>query len=242
MRYHQGINKFVMKDLDLKKVKISEATVARLPKYIESLKKLSLEGEEFVSSQKLAKYSGVGAPQLRKDLASLGDFGFRGRGYDVKSLCQQLSETMGLNKTWQIVIVGYGKLGAALANYTGFPEKSFRVVAVFDKDPLKVGKKELNFEVYHIKDLNSFVKEHYVDIAIIATPASEAQEVADQLVQAGIKSILNFAPIRLETPSDTVVRQVDLAVEIQILSFYENFRNVSKFIKSFPIKKKLANF
>lgn len=214
----------------MKVARISEATVSRLPTYVACLAKLSEEGVVVVSSRELAKSAGVSAAQLRKDLSYLGDFGVRGLGYEVNELLRQITRYLGLTRQWSVAIVGFGKLGSALANYRGFVDKNFRVVAVFDIDPEKVGAvvNDNGLQVYPVEDLNRIVEEKGVDLAIITTPASAAQQVADQLVSAGVKSILNFAPLPLVVPDDVILREVDLATEMQILSFYETLRGTHR--------------
>ncbi|MGQ9674264.1 MAG: redox-sensing transcriptional repressor Rex [Chloroflexota bacterium] len=210
----------------MKVARISEATVSRLPTYVACLAKLADEGVLIVSSHELSKSAGVSAAQLRKDLSYLGDFGVRGLGYEVKELLRQITRYLGLTRQWSIAIVGFGKLGSALANYPGFAEKNFRVVAVFDNDPKKIGGKvsDGELEIYPVEELDRVIKEKGVDLAIITTPVSAAQQVADRLVAAGVKSILKFAPLPLMVPDDVVIREVDLATEMQILSFYETLR------------------
>lgn len=208
----------------MKVPKISEATVSRLPTYVDCLARMAEDGVLVVSSHKLAKAAGVSAAQLRKDLSYLGDFGVRGLGYEVNELLRQITRYLGLTRQWSVAIVGFGKLGAALANYRGFAERNFRVVAVFDIDPSKLGVRPDGLEAYAIEDMDGVVREKGVDLAIISTPASVAQQMADRLMRAGVKSILNFAPVPLIVPADVMLRQVDLATEMQILSFYETLR------------------
>jgi redox-sensing transcriptional repressor len=203
---------------------LSKATVSRLPVYVDCLARLAKEGAIVVSSQELARSAGVSAAQLRKDLSYLGDFGTRGVGYEVQSLLWYIAGYLGLTRQWSVAIVGYGQLGAALARYQGFLEKGFQVVAVFDADPQKVGTNPGGVEAYPVQNLREVIQEKKVDMAIIATPAEVAQEVANQLVAAGVKSILNFAPLPLAVPKGVVLRSVDLATEMQILSFYETLR------------------
>lgn len=208
----------------MKVPKISSATVSRLPTYADCLAKLAAEDVVVVSSQDLSKAAGVSAAQLRKDLSYLGDFGVRGLGYEVKELLWQITRYLGLTRQWSIAIVGFGQLGSALANYRGFAEKNFRVVAAFDTDPKKIGVGGCDFEVYSIEDLDRVISCKGVDLAIITTPAAVAQQVTERLVAAGVKSILNFAPVSLAVPDDIILREVDLATEMQILSFYETLR------------------
>jgi redox-sensing transcriptional repressor len=194
--------------------------VARLPIYLRSLVELAGSQTATVSSERLAELAGVNAAKVRKDLSYLGSYGTRGVGYDVEYLLYQVSRELGLTHDWPVVIVGVGNLGAALANYGGFGERGFPVVALVDVDAAKVGQRVGDLEIHHLDDLPSLVRERGIAIGIIATPASVAQAVADRLVAAGITSILNFAPAVLSVPGGTLLRKVDLALELQVLSFY----------------------
>jgi redox-sensing transcriptional repressor len=204
--------------------RIPEATVARLPVYLRSLLELAEARTSTVSSERLAEKAGVNAAKVRKDLSYLGSYGTRGVGYDVEYLLFQMSRELGLTKDWPVVIVGIGNLGAALANYGGFGERGFPVAALVDADPSKVGEKVGDLAIRHLDDLPEIAAEHDVAIGIIATPAAVAQDVADKLVAAGITSVLNFAPAVIAVPEGGSLRKVDLAVELQILSFYQQRR------------------
>jgi redox-sensing transcriptional repressor len=173
-----------------------------------------------VSSERLAELAGVNAAKVRKDLSYLGTYGTRGVGYDVQYLVFQISNELGLTKDWPVVIVGIGNLGHALANYRGFSARGFRVVALVDADPAKVGREVGGLVVRHVDELPAIVASEGVAIGIIATPAAAAQEVADRLVAAGVRSILNFAPAVITVPDGVSVRKVDLSIELQILSFH----------------------
>lgn len=204
--------------------RIPEATVARLPLYLRSLLELAEEKVSTISSERLAEMAGVNAAKVRKDLSYLGSYGTRGVGYDVEYLLFQMSRELGLTHDWPVVIVGIGNLGQALANYRGFTERGFPVAALVDSDPGKVGRRVGRLAVHGIEDLPQLVTEHGIAIGIIATPAEVAQEVADRLVAAGVQSVLNFAPAVISVPEETSLRKVDLAVELQILSFYQRQR------------------
>ncbi|HEX2062959.1 MAG TPA: redox-sensing transcriptional repressor Rex [Acidimicrobiales bacterium] len=199
---------------------IPEATVARLPVYLRSLLELAEAKTATVSSERLAELAGVNAAKVRKDLSHLGSYGTRGVGYDVEYLLFQVSRELGLTQDWPVVIVGMGNLGQALANYRGFLARGFQMVAVFDSDPAKIGTVAGGLVVRHVDDLAAVAAEDKVAVGVIATPATAAQEVCDRLVEAGIKSILNFAPVVLNVPDDVALRKVDLSIELQILSFY----------------------
>jgi redox-sensing transcriptional repressor len=201
--------------------KIPEATVARLPLYLRSLLEGQREGATTISSERLAELAGVNAAKVRKDLSYLGSYGTRGVGYDVEYLLFQMSRELGLTQDWPVAIVGLGNLGQALANYGAFGERGFPIVALFDADERVIGTVVHGVTVRSIDDLTDVVAEQEIAIAIIATPAVAAQAVADRLVAAGVSSILNFAPTVLTVPAETSLRKVDLAVELQILSFYQ---------------------
>ncbi len=199
--------------------------MARLPLYLRSL--VELNGRTpTVSSERLAELAGVNAAKVRKDLSYLGSYGTRGVGYDVQYLVFQMSRELGLTQDWPVVIVGVGNLGQALANYAGFRERGFPVAALVDSDPGKVGRRIGDHVVRHIDELSEVARELGVAIGIIATPAAVAQEIADRLVAAGITSVLNFAPSVVNVPDGASLRKVDLASELQILSFYQQRRGL----------------
>jgi len=200
---------------------IPEATVGRLPIYLQALVDIAESGESRVSSEELAEAAGVNSAKVRKDLSHLGSYGTRGVGYDVAYLIHQIRRELGLTQDWPIVIAGIGNLGHALANYRGFPERGFSVAALVDVDPSKVGQRVGLVAVRHVDDLPELVRSLDIAIGVIATPAAVVQEVADLMVEAGIRSILNFAPAVIVVPKGVSVRKVDLAVELQILAFYE---------------------
>src|SRR5918996_6579165 len=201
---------------------IPEATVARLPMYLRSLLDLAEgRGVMTVSSEELARLAGVNAAKVRKDLSYLGSYGTRGVGYDVEYLLFQITRELGLTQDWPVAIVGVGNLGRALASYRGFSERGFKVAALFDVSDQVIGAEVGGLEVMHLDELKETVTELGICIGIIATPPQEAQEVAERLLDAGVKSILNFAPTHLNVPPDARLRKVDLSVELQILSFYQ---------------------
>jgi redox-sensing transcriptional repressor len=200
---------------------IPEATVGRLPLYLRALVEMAENGTSTVSSETLAEATGVNSAKLRKDLSHLGSYGTRGVGYDVAYLIHQVRRELGLTQAWPIVIAGIGNLGQALANYRGFVERGFRTVALVDNDPAKIGKSIHGLTIRSVEELPGIVGEHQAAIGVIATPAAAAQEVADAMVTAGVRSILNFAPAMLAVPRGVSVRKVDLAIELQILTYYE---------------------
>lgn len=204
--------------------RIPDATVARLPIYLRILSEQGGEGVDSISSDGLAELAGVNAAKVRKDLSYLGSYGTRGVGYEVAYLVYQIRRELGLTHDWPVVIVGAGNLGQALAGYGGFGERGFPVAGVVDIDDAKVGSVIGGVRVRHIDELPQIVQSKRVNIGVVATPGAAAQDAADRLVRAGITSILNFAPVVLAVPRSIEVRKVDLAVELQILSYYEQRR------------------
>jgi redox-sensing transcriptional repressor len=199
--------------------------VLRLPLYYRALLETADQEVGTVSSERLAELAGVNAAKVRKDLSYLGSYGTRGVGYDVEHLLHEISRELGLTHDWPVAIVGIGNLGAALANYRGFGARGYRIVAAFDADPDKVGQRIGDLTVEALDDLPAVAAARNVAIGIIATPAHAAQEVADRLVEAGVTSILNFAPTVVSAPPGVSLRKVDLAIELQILSFYQQRRD-----------------
>lgn len=195
--------------------------MSRLPLYLQALDELPV-GQRTISSQQLAKSAGVRAANVRKDLSHLGSYGTRGVGYDVAPLRLQIARRLGMTRSTPIAIVGAGHLGRALAGYAGFVESGFEIVALFDTDPAKVGTNVHGYLISSMADLDAVAASPGISIGIITTPGSSAQAVADRLAEAGIRSILNFAPVTLEVPKGVEVRRVDLATELQILSYYLN--------------------
>lgn len=206
--------------------KIPGAAVARLPLYYRALVEIGEDDVDTVSSERLARLAGVNAAQVRKDLSYLGSYGTRGVGYEVTFLLDRISRELGLTHDWPVAIVGVGNLGHALANYGGLSDRGFRVLALLDADPAKVGIAIGELMVESVDDLSELVRTRGITIGIIATPAAAAQAVADLLVAAGVQSILNFAPAVIAVPEGVSVRKVDLATELQILSFYQSHRRI----------------
>jgi redox-sensing transcriptional repressor len=201
---------------------LPEATIARLPEYLRALHNLGEGGSDTISSEGLSAAAGVNSAKLRKDLSHLGSYGTRGVGYDVALLIEQIEYVLGLDQRRAVCLVGVGNLGHALAGYDGFASRGFKIVALFDADPAKVGESIHGLTVRHIDELSLAATEEAIAIGVIATPAGAAQAVADDLVAAGVTSILNFAPCVLSVPANVDVRKVDLAIELQILSFHEH--------------------
>jgi redox-sensing transcriptional repressor len=204
--------------------RIPEATVARLPVYLQVLLAAMDHDDGPVATQSsddLARATGFTAAKVRKDLSFLGSHGTRGVGYPVAELADLISRVLGLTTERSVVLVGAGNLGRALASYDGFLRRGFRLAALVDADPAKVGSEVAGHRVEAAAELPRIVGARGISIAVLATPAAAAQSVADALVTAGITAILNFAPTHLEVPADVQVRSVDLSTELQILSFYD---------------------
>lgn len=203
---------------------IPDATVARLPLYLRALDELAERGTDVCSSEHLATAAGVNSAIVRKDLSHLGSYGTRGVGYDVRFLAGHIAAVVGQTQPWPVVIVGAGHLGKALAAYQGFGARGVKVAAVVDADPELIGTVVGGHEVLSIDDLPGIVERDAVSLGIIATPPAAAQSVADALVEAGISSILNFAPTALQVPAEVDLRQVDVAAELQILGYHAHRR------------------
>ncbi len=195
-------------------------TIRRLSVYTRCLQQLEDDGVKTVSSQELAERFNVNSAQVRKDLAYFGEFGVRGIGYYVAGLKAELQKILGLDREWAVALVGFGNLGSALLHYKGFARQGFRIAAIFDDDPAKIGREVGGVRVLSSRELGHAVKARGIQIAIVAVPPEAAQTVTDQLVEAGIKAILNFAPARLRAPRDARLKHVDLSIELETLSFY----------------------
>ena len=202
---------------------IPEATVSRLPIYLRALLDIAEErgGQSRVSSEEIADMAAVNAAKVRKDLSYLGSYGTRGVGYDVEYLLYQITRELGLTQEWPVAIAGVGNLGRALASYKGFSERGFRISALFDISEAVIGTEIGGLVVHHLDDLKEVVNEQAISIGIIATPPHAAQEVAERFVDVGVKSILNFVPAVVNVAPDVTIRKVDLSIELQILSFYQ---------------------
>lgn len=203
---------------------VPEATVGRLPGYLQALTTVAEQGQTSISSEDLAALTGVRSAQVRKDLSHLGSYGVRGVGYDVARLAEQVSAELGLSQDWPVVIVGMGNLGRALAAYQGLATRGFHVVALADNDPEVVGSVVEGHTVQALDELETTLPVH---VGVITTPPDAAQEVADVLVDLGVHSILTFAPGVLAVPEDVDVRRVDLATELQILTFHQRQRSLA---------------
>jgi redox-sensing transcriptional repressor len=199
--------------------KVSESTVRRLSSYYRSLSGFEKEGYNTCSSKDLAKEGRLTPAQVRKDLSFFGSFGTRGLGYPVKELKEKIARILGLNTTWNVALVGVGNVGSALVSYKEFPKQGFNIKLLFDNDQRKINKNHKGIQVLDAKDLAGKLKEHRIDMVIIAVPASAAQKVTNDVVSAGVKSILNFAPTHIKVPDDVTLRSVNMAMELEHLSF-----------------------
>lgn len=199
--------------------RIAESTVRRLSIYLRFLEDFEVRGLATVSSEELARRGGTTSAQVRKDLSFFGSFGKRGLGYSVPELSTALRGILGLGREWRVIIVGAGKIGAALAQYRGFKQRGFTIVAVYDTNPDKVGRTLEGIEIRDVSRLESDVLDNRPEIAVIAIPGEGAQEVLDRIVRMGIKAVLNFAPVQLHAPADVTVKAVNMAMELEGLSF-----------------------
>ena len=202
-------------------VEVSAATVDRLPLYLHASVDLAANEERIVSSERLAELVNVNPATVRRDLAALSITGRRGVGYDVSYVVYEISKVLGVNQQWPVVVGGAGNIGRALCNYEGFAERGFPVKLLLDNDPAKVGNKIGGIRVEHIDDIDTLVAAHTIEVGVIATPAAHAQSAAQKLVAAGVSSLLNFTAHTVDVTADVIVRKVDVATELQILSFYK---------------------
>ena len=204
----------------MKNLKIPEATIVRLSVYSRFLEQADKKGIVTISSGEIAEGVGVSPAQVRKDLAYFGEFGTRGVGYNVKDLLKHTLKILGLNGKWSVVVLGAGNLGSALVSYRGFRERGFDIVGVFDNDLSKIGKRLMDLEVMGTEKLDQVIRENNVKIGILTVPASAAQEAANQIINSGVKAILNFAPTVLSVPENVEVRDIDLSTRLEILTFH----------------------
>jgi len=200
--------------------RVPQVTVKRLGRYLRVLERFQEKGYETISSEELAAELHVKPSQLRKDLAYFGEFGTRGMGYAIPRLAEALRRILGLHRQWAIAIIGVGNLGTALLRYKGLNEKGFRVAALFDDDPEKVGSSRSGIHIYHVDELPDIAREKNIQIAILTVPAPAARATAEVAIKAGIRAILNFAPVSVKPPPGVMCLPVDITSEIKILSHY----------------------
>jgi redox-sensing transcriptional repressor len=199
--------------------RIADSTVRRLSIYLRFLEEFEGRGLATVSSEELARRGGTTSAQVRKDLSFFGSFGKRGLGYSVPELATALRDILGLGKEWRVIIIGAGKIGAALAQYRGFRQRGFNIIAAYDTNPEKIGRMLEGIEIRDMSQLEADVGEQRPDIAVIAIPHDNAQVVLDRLAKVGIKAVLNFAPAQLHAPTDVTVKTVNMAMELEGLTF-----------------------
>lgn len=200
--------------------KIPDIIIGRLPIYLRALQRMAEKGIQTTSSQELGERVGISAAQIRKDISQFGEFGKQGTGYRIPFLIDKLREILKINRIWDVVIVGAGDMGHALARYPGFVNRGFRIVMVFDNDESKVGQKIGEFEVQNTSEMIEEVRKSGAKVAMLTVPATAAQEVTDMLVKAGVKAILNYAPISLTVPEDVRVQHIDPATHLQRMTYY----------------------
>ena len=200
--------------------KIPDIIVGRLPVYLRALQRMADMGLKTTSSQELGEHVGISAAQIRKDISQFGEFGKQGTGYSIEFLLDKLREILKVDRIWDVVVVGAGDMGHAVANYQGFQDRGFRVVAIFDNDKSKVGMKIGNFVVEDTEVMVERIRKADIKIAMLSVPASAAQDVADKLVQAGVRAILNYAPISLNVPNQVKVQYIDPSTHLQRMTFY----------------------
>jgi len=200
--------------------KIPDIIIGRLPIYLRALQRMAESGILTTSSQELGEVIGISAAQIRKDVSQFGEFGKQGTGYSIPFLIERLQSILNVNRVWDVIIVGVGDMGHALARYNGFVNRGFQVIMLFDNDPDKVGQRVNNLEVFGIEGMMDKIRQNKVKVAILAVPIFSAQSVTDQLVKAGIKAILNYAPIHLTVPSGVYVQHIDPASHLQRMTYY----------------------
>jgi redox-sensing transcriptional repressor len=200
--------------------KIPDIIIGRLPVYLRALQRMADNGLKTTSSQELGEHVGISAAQIRKDISQFGEFGKQGTGYSIQFLIDKLREILKIDRVWDVVLIGAGDVGHALANYNGFQDRGFRVVAIFDNDKNKVGQQIGEFTVEDTETMPERFKSMGVKIAMMTVPAAAAQEVADKLVQAGVRAILNYAPVSLNVPENVKVQYTDPSTNLQRMTYY----------------------
>jgi redox-sensing transcriptional repressor len=204
----------------MKKLSIPDIIVSRLPVYLRALRRMQAQGHQTTSSQELGEQVGISAAQIRKDLSQFGEFGKQGTGYNITFLVSKLREILQVERVWDVALVGMGDMGHALARYQGFRDRGFRVAMVFDNAPDKISERVGEFIVRDTKDMVKAIQQSDIKVAMVCVPAEAAQEVANQLVEAGIKAILNYAPISLNVPDGVRVQYLDPSIGLQRMTYY----------------------
>lgn len=199
---------------------VPDIIVGRLPLYLRALTRMEASGKEITSSQELGTYLGISSAQIRKDLSQFGEFGKQGTGYNIAFLTSQLKKILHVEEVWDVVLIGAGDLGHAVANYAGFVDRGFRIVAVFDNDPEKIGQSIGSFLVEDTRAMVDHIQTKDVKVAMLAVPASKAQQVADLIIEAGVKAILSYAPTSIKVPEDVRIQYIDPVLHLQRMTFY----------------------
>jgi redox-sensing transcriptional repressor len=199
---------------------IPDIVIGRLPVYLRALQQMAQEGRQVTSSQELGERLGISAAQIRKDLSQFGEFGKQGTGYNIEYLADQVREILNVNKVWDVAIVGAGDIGRALAGYNGFNERGFRIKMIFDNAPSRIGQRHGDFTIKDSATMKEEIRAAGIKMAMIAVPAAYAQAVADQLVEAGVKAILNYAPVNLNVPLGVRVLNIDPSIHLQRMTYY----------------------
>ena len=200
--------------------KIPDIIIGRLPIYLRALQRLSDQGIQTTSSQDLGALVGISAAQIRKDISQFGEFGKQGTGYSIPNLMEKLRNILNMDRVWEVVIIGMGDIGHALAHYNGFANRGFHVSMVFDNDPKKIGQTVGDFRVLDTASMIEKIKQHKIKVAVLTVPATAAQDATDLLVKAGVKAILNYAPISINVPEDVKVQYIDPVTHLQRMTYY----------------------
>jgi redox-sensing transcriptional repressor len=204
----------------MNKREIPDIIVSRLPVYLRALRRMQAQGQQTTSSQELGEQVGISAAQIRKDLSQFGEFGKQGTGYNIAFLVTKLREILQVEHVWDVALVGMGDMGHALARYQGFSDRGFRVAMVFDSDPVKIGRRAGEFVIRDAGEMVQAIREAGIKVAMVCVPASIAQEVTNQLVEAGVRAILNYAPISLSVPTGVRVQYLDPSIGLQRMTYY----------------------
>ena len=199
---------------------IPDIVVGRLPLYLRALQHMISEGRQLTSSQELAERLGISAAQIRKDLSHFGEFGKQGTGYNIDFLAEQLERILKIDRVWNMAVIGAGDIGSAVARYQGFANRGFKITLIFDNDPEKIGRRIGPFTVNNMDQIGTLIQAENIKVAMIAVPTAYAQEVADQLVSAGIKAILNYAPLNINVPTGVWVEYTDPVTHLQHMTYY----------------------
>lgn len=209
--------------IKMEKKQVPDIVVARLPLYLQTLNRLEQEGEYNTSSKDLGNRIGISAAQIRKDLSHFGEFGKQGTGYSISFLKEKLENILNVDRVWDMALIGVGFLGHAIANFGGFTNHGFQIKYIFDNDPQKIGTKIGQFEIYDSARLEEVIQKEKIKVAMITVDAEHAQKVTDQLVKIGVKAILNYAPVKLITPKDIQVQNIDPIIELQHMTYYLDY-------------------